>query len=530
MIKGSGVNYFLTQVGVTDLLQVFYSFESGNLTIPSISGASPIYSGLINGDTGVFWSKPGSGFFSGASVSIIQTGLYEDYFTNLLSFELLKTGKQLLINTLHNNSGYEVGLNDAHKLYFRSQNNGVDVYATLDTILSSKNLISVGYVTNYLELGYYNFNSQSFETQSFNMDFGQTRNDEKFIIGSGFTGYIDYFLNFNLLVSSDNLNQISSGWTHIPTGYFYEEETICTDRITGYGLTQYIITGFLGYSGQVFGGDGLNDFTGSFPTGATGYRNTGILESGYRQGALTVSECVTYTGDRTTLYDVLTGYASSFGMDKVVIINHLDNSDLVKVEKDYTPFNDIYNKKLVLINSGFYYPDFLISGNTLLTLNGISVINSGLSFSGQFIISNQFSTGDEIICDFKSGDQKFYTTGFSSLAFGYSGQQIFLNGQNLVSGNGFVVNGGALTITGGFTGISGLVFERPIALSYITGNQYIYSGTKFPKNAAIVFLNGIRQEKEEDYLEGSNHDLLKNNSFDEYDNNTLYEYEGTFWE
>jgi len=120
MIKGSGINYFLNQAGVNNLFRIFYTFESGSAYIPSVSGGNSIYSGLINGDTGIFWQKPGSGLFSGTYLTVSETGLGGEYFTNLFSFEAIKTGKQLLISTLENGSGYEIGLNDAHHLRKRT--------------------------------------------------------------------------------------------------------------------------------------------------------------------------------------------------------------------------------------------------------------------------------------------------------------------------------------------------------------------------------------------------------------------------
>ncbi len=528
MIKGSGINYFINQVGINDLLRVFYTFESGNDHVPSVSGGNPIYSGLINGDTGVFWQKPGSGLFSGTFLTINETGLGGEYFTNLFSFEAVKTGKQLLVSTLENGSGYEVGLNDAHRLYFRTKNNGVDNYSVSNINISSKNLVSFGYLTNYLEIGYYNFNSKLFETESFNQDFGQVRNDSKFVIGSGFEGYMDYFLNFNLLINSDSLNEIASGWCFIPTGFSYETEEVCSNGVTGFGPVLSFQTGFISYSGEILESDGIGDFTGAFPIRATGYRATGIIGSGYELGILTEQQCVTYTGSSSVLYDIFTGYASSYGMDKALITNYLSSQDLIKIEKEYVPFKDFYNKRLTLIDSGFYFETPLNSG-TNLYLNGVGAISSGFNFTGEFVISNQFLFGDEAIFDQKSGDKKYYTTGFNSLAFNYSGQQLFLNGQNLISGDGFIYNG-AITLTGQMTGISGVVFEFPVVLSYETGQNYLWTGQKFSRNGSIVFLNGIRQEINEDYSEGSKYDLLITNSFNDYNNNQIYQSEGTFWE
>lgn len=527
MTKGSGINYFIDQVGVSDLVKVFYTFESGQTYVPSVSGGNSLYSGLVNGNTSVFWQKPGSGFFSGTYLTV--NGFESDSFLNLFSFEVFSTGKQLICSNLDDTSGYEIGLNDAHKAYFRSRLNGVDVYATSNANISSKNLISVGYVTNNVEIGYYNFNSKKFETESFNQSFGNVKSNKQFVIGSGFTGYIDYFLNFDLFLSSDSLSQIASGWAFIPTGYTYQTEEICTQKITGYAPINYIKTGFVGYSGSILAADGVGDFTGAFPSSSTGFLVTGIVESGIIQSGLSHQECVTVTGAREVAYQVLTGYAKSFGMDKVFIANYLDNKDLVKVEREYGVFRDFYNKKLLPINSGFYSE---LNANTgfNLFLNGVGITNSGVYFNQNIVSSQDFSILDEIIYDIGSGSKHYYQTGFNSLAFNYIGQQIYLNGQNLISGDGFTVNGGALSIIGGYTGISGVVFEFPVSLPFETGSKYVWTGQRFARNGALVFLNGIRQIHGEDYLEGSNYDLLKSNNFNEYNNFVIYDNEGTFWE
>ena len=529
MSKGSGINYFISETDISDSLRVFYAFESGREYIPSIPTGNPIYSGQIT-NTGVFWSKPGSGLFSGSWVTINKTGIGSDYWTNLLSFESAATGKQLLISTLENGSGYEVGLNDAHKLYFRAQNNGINTYATSNINLSSKNLISVAYLTNNVEIGYYNFNSKSFESESFGQDFGSVRNDNKFVIGSGFTGYMDYFLNFNSFHNTDVLTQVASGWAFIPTGFIYETQNVCTTGITGFSTISTIQTGFVSYSGSITQSDGQSDFSEAFPVATAIASGTGILGTGYFTSGITGIQCVIYTGNRTPGYNILSGYAGSFGMDKVLFINYLDSQDLVKVEKDFIPFHNFYNKTANLISTGFYSSEILISGRENLYLNGVALIDSGVSYAETILTSNQFSIPDELIYDSKSGDKKTYLTGFNSLAFTYSGQQIFLNGQNLISGDGFVINGGAITITGQSTGISGVVFEFPIVLSYETGSRYVWTGQKFGRRASLVFLNGIRQEINEDYLEGSTYDLLIGNSFNEYNNNILYSSEGNFWD
>jgi len=530
MNKGSGINHFISQVGVSDLLQVFYTFESGGVTIPSVSGGIDIYSGLINGNINDFWSKPGSGFFSGNSVSILQTGMGQDYFTNLLSFELIKTGKHLLIDTLQNGSGYQIGVNDAHKLYFRSKDNDVDVYFTANFNLSSKNLISVGYLTNYVELGYYNFNSQTLEIESINASFGSTKNNDKFVIGSGLNGFVDYFLNFNLLISKTNLEKVCSGFCYIPTGLLRESGVICTNRITGYENIPFFKTGFVSCSGEILHADGIGDFSGSFPESSVVNRVTGVIESGYRQEPVFEVDCVSFLESESFLYESLTGYAMSFGMDKILMTNYIDSSDLCGFRVDRTPFYNFYNKPLSLVGSGFYTEDANGAENGLITLNGQCILDSGILKSNNFFISNLFSIGDDAFFDAALGSKKYFLNSITGIDIFYSGQQIFLNGVELISGLGFQSIGTKIFTVGEFSQVSGIVSERPIILPLVTGNNPFYSGDKFSRGSSIVFLNGVRQKNNYNYIEGSKFDLIKDNKFNENNNEVLYNRDGLFWE
>ena len=523
-MKESGINHFIEKAGVSDLFKIFYAFESGGGSIYSNSPISPLFTGQIIGDTGTFWSSPGSGLFSGTYVLVNQSGLNEDSFTNLISFECLSTGKQLFLSTLRNGSGYEIGLNDAHKIYFRSQTNGINTYATSPINISSKNLISIGYANQSLDIGYYDFNSQLFVNSNFTQDFGQVRNDDIFILGSGYTGYIDYFLNFDLLLAASQLNQIASGFLYTPTGVTYETELVCSTFVTGYSNTPYFKSGIIAYSGYDISYDGVGDFTGAFPT-SNAVPITGIIESGYQQIALTGSVCYTFTGQEMTLYGVNTGYSSSFGMDKIFINRLLQSGEIVKMESDLSFYSPFYNK---LANS--YGTGFLIdvnSGEINPYLNGLATTISGITFTSSYISSSEFSINDGLIYDLKSGNKNY---GEQSLVSTFSGQQIFFNGINLISGLDFNVSGNLIRLIGNNTGISGSVFEYPVSLKFDTGNKQIFSGEKVPRGNRLVYVNGLRQKINKDYFEGSKFDLLIKTLYNEEGNIIISSKEQLYWE
>lgn len=528
MIKGSGINYFSELNGLIDLWDVFYTFESGTSLISSISGANPIYSGAVIGDQASFWSKPGSGLFTGGYVAINNhTGLVSPSFTHIFSFEELTTGKQLLYSNIGGGSGYEIGLTDTKKIYAKTFNSNGPVVIATNFNLSSKNLITVSYLSNSFEFGYYNFNSQSLESERYTQLADKLISNKQSILGSGFNGYMDYYLYFNLLINSNTLNEIISGVYNIPTGYTYQTETVCTEIITGYQSIPYTITGITGYVNIIGFSDGVGDYTGLFPMSGVYSGVAGILETGVIQSGVTQLDCVTYTGAQAVAYQVLSGYSDSFQMDKVLYFRYLDSSDFQKLNKTNTPYSDYYNKQGELANTGFLFQDNVYSGNSNIFINGVAYINSGAIFDQNLILNEFYSYPDQIILDIASGNKVYDLE--APYAILYSGQEIFLNGVNLISGRDFVANGGNINLAGQNTGISGILFEFPIVLSNETGSKNLWTG-KLQRNTARLYLNGIRQYAGQDYIEGSSFDLLTGNTFNEYDNSVFYDNNGDFFE
>lgn len=527
MDKGSGIRYFCNQAELLDSAKVLYSFSSGSQYIQS--EADSFYSGFVNGDTGLFWSKPGSGLFSGSFIEIPGSGLYSRSFCGLLSFELFNTGKQLLLSNLDGFSGFEIGLNDAHKIYFRSKSDLIDNYFTSNLSISSKNLISFSFANNFLEIGHFNFSSKSFDLESAIQNFGQVSSNTPMLIGSGYTGYIDNFLFFNAYANGLSLNQVASGWIFSLTGFDFQTETTCLQEITGYVTVPFVETGIIQYSGDFSGGNGIGDFESVFPNSSSKSFVTGILLSGQFESGVTGLVCSTVTGGATPLFQLQSGYVKSFGMDKVFVKEQIDGDDLIKIVFNDDIFSNFYNKKTDSLGGSGFYSESLINSGSKIYLNGVYQ-DSGIIFSQNVVKSSLFASEDSVLHDSVYGGPLFYSSASGQFSTIFSGQEFFLNGQNLVSGINFVCSGDSTILTGDFTGISGTISEFFLAPFSKVGTGSYWPFTGLNKNGSVVFINGIRQVIDSQYKEGSFYDLLTFNEFDGYNNFIVYDKNGDFWE
>lgn len=531
-MKESGINYFYSGLSLdTDSFAILYTFEEGAGTnVASISIANPLFSGTITGDGSSFWDKPGSGLFSGNHIEINQaSGLDSNLsFSHILSYEQVTTGKQILYINRSNLSGYEFGLNDANKLYFETAGSEPIIATSLNN-LSSKNLISISYINNFLSFGYYNFNAQKFEFDNFQYNFDlQASNLPR--LGSGFTGYIDYYLYSNDYLGAETLNNLVSGWYAKPTGFTPNTVTICNEGITGYQDGNYFITGITGYqtTGYVFN-DGVGVGTGLFPSSGYTEALTGILSSGVKPIALTGLICETYSGLSEPIYQINESYISGFGMDKSLILHHVSGNDIIKRGDSKLLFDNHYNFNLQELNSGYYNEDFQTNtGNINLFFNGLANTLSGTELRNGFLFITGSDSNDLLFFDLASGNRNYSISG--RLDINYTGQEVFFNGINLISGYDFRAQGNQIFLTGNNTGISGVLFEYPLFYNSQTGNSVIYTGQKFSRDSSIYYFNGLRLRNRNDYIEGSDFDLLKDQNFDEENNLLIYDNNGQFWE
>tara|TARA_R110000824_G_scaffold791_5_gene4843 strand:- start:4605 stop:6758 length:2154 start_codon:yes stop_codon:yes gene_type:complete len=81
-------------------------------------------------------------------------------------------------------------------------------------------------------------------------------------------------------------------------------------------------------------------------------------------------------------------------------------------------------------------------------------------------------------------------------------QWVFFNGQKLVSGTNYIATTGFIP-TGYITGTTGVYFTIPPVdgTTQITGNSLSFEGSPFFPNSNIIFINGVRQDVSEYYVE-----------------------------
>ncbi len=529
-MKQSGINYFFNSLGLnTGTFPIFYTFEEGAGTlINSVSGGNARYSGILASATN-FWNKPGSGFSSGSFIQVQNTsGIFSQGWTQIFVYEKVNTNNSILFSSLSGNSGYNIGLTDSNKPYLESNNNGRIIGSSFNNY-SSKNAISISYLPNFLTIGYYNFNSKQVEQETFDYFFNVNRSDNWKLLPN-YTGFIDYWMYFNTYYNGQVLTKLFSGLGFIPTGTGYNIQTVYATGITGYQSGIFIQTGVTGYNITYSSGDGYSDFGGVFSDTGTAVALTGIINSGFILSGVVGNIVTNITGAPTVLFDVKSGYISSFGMQKIQMLNYIDSGDCIKDSYSRVTFDDNYNKLGVLNYSGFNFQVQYDTGIINLYMNGIGEANSGWYTSGTSIFFSGSDTIDDIFLDLKSGDKKSYRITGNAYVFQYSGQEIYLNGVNLISGLDFTVNGSTLTLTSRNTGVSGEIFEYPIVLNYTTGSFSVKTGLNFLRNTSNIYLNGIREQINKYYIEGGIFDNLSGNYYNNLNQVSIYNNNGLFWE
>ena len=527
-MKESGINYFLNNLEILPP-SVFYTFEDGaGSKISSVSSGNSMFSGQLS-SVGSFWSIPGSGFLHGNNVTISNgTGLNSTTFTHIISYEKTSTGSSILFDTSnYSKSGYVIGLTDSNKLYFQTYNNNINqpIVSANYNNLGTKNLIFLSYTTNYVEMGYYNYNSQQFETESFNNNYSLVPSNFA-TLGSLYTGYLDYYLYFNNFYGLNVLNELASGFYNTPTGLGYIINTITSTGITGYQSINYVQTGITGYATSPATFDGVGDFTGLFPLTSAVVNLTGIIQSGLVLSGVVGIKTINITGGLIELFYTNTGYVQSFGMDDVNFRNTTCSTDIIKLSTSLIPFDNNYNFTLSPVHSGYNIsnvaPINITTNNICLYDNGLSQYISGWYISNNLLFINGSNLTDNVFFDIGS-------PGNTGNLISFTGQQIFLNGLNLISGRDFITTAGIISLIN--NNPTGIIFEYPIISTSITGNNNIkYAGNRFSRNSSLIYVNGLRQLNEYDYVEGSSFDILIKNNYNQSNNDIIYDDDNLFWD
>lgn len=522
-MKETGLNYFYEKADISpDFWRVFYTFEeNAGSDILSVSGGLPFYNATLS-SVNSFWATPNSGFFSGNVATLsTTTGLNTSFWTQIFVYEKIKEGRA---NLAQRGTAYSIGVNDANKPYFQAGNS----IATSSLAWSDKNALLVSYMPNGVNIGYYDFTTQKVLTEQFLGDF-QADTTGSLVLGSGFIGYFDYYAYINDIVSPDSASVLLSGLQFTPTGRSYEVETLCQNTITGYQSILMVETGITGYRSVPSGNEGRDFYSGEFPVQSIIVPMTGIISQSTFESGVTGLSCQEYTGSFVDILHQNTGYASTFGFTKATLVFPSGQSDLTSRGLNLTPSLNIYNLNAQQQGSAFYPQEPATpTGKFNIYQNGLAIYFSGLSFSGDFFTIDNAEIGDIATYDLIDGHKAIYSsTGAFPIA--YSGQLIFLFGLKLESGKDFTSNGSEITLTSENALVSGLVFEYPNALPFTTGQQFIWSGERFPRLGNVVFINGLRQKVGYDYFEGCFIDKLGQNRYNYFDETVIYQNTDDFW-
>lgn len=264
--------------------KIFYDFDSfsgGNVN--SIQSGDSNYSGsIINYNSSFKDQASGSGFFNGQYIQIQNTtGIQSEAATIIFSQQKTGISNGTIFSHLDSSgpSGWEVGINQANKLYYKNYVNGSPNYHTLGSYLSDKNLCAItvsefgsvgihrlnfqnkpetSFVDNFItnenpgtqNVINYNFDSEEFSVLSHSISNGSTWN-----IGSGeflYKGYMDSFLYFDSELNKDQLRNIARS--------IYADYQVVADvsgtisgQITGYQVSGSGVSGEMGTSFNVSG-------------------------------------------------------------------------------------------------------------------------------------------------------------------------------------------------------------------------------------------------------------------------------------
>lgn len=526
-MKESGINYFFNSLGLNSgSWDILYTFEENAGTVlDSISGAQSQYSAVLSNNTN-FWQKPGSGYFNGFPAVVSNaSGAFSNFWTMVFSYEKTSANGGILFSNLNTISGFEIGITDSNKVYFKTPT----AIVCSSNNYSSKNLVTFSYLPNYLTIGYYNFTSQNLEQEFFNFNFNVQESDN-WHLGPSYTGYMDYFMYFSTYYDGNTLSELFSGLYNIPTGTGYNITSYTTSGITGFQNIILTVTGVTGYR-IAYDLNGYPDYLGVFPSSGIVIPLVGVISSTTQSLGLTGLTTFNNTGNQITLFNNLTGYSSSFGMQKVQILQpYIQNNDILKDSYNRTPYNYVYNNIGVFNYTGFYLNSNYSTGQLNIFLNGLAQANSGFYITGNYLVLTGCDVNDILIFDLQAGSkQMFNTSTLQAYPFVFTGQELFLNGVNLVSGYDFNYDGANIYLTTRNSGVSGYIFEYPVGLAYTTGNYSFKTGSLFDKDGANIYLNGIRLLDNIQYIEGAVFDNYSGNYYNNLYQTQIYDDNNNYW-
>jgi hypothetical protein len=265
------------------------------------------------------------------------------------------------------------------------------------------------------------------------------------------------------------------------------------------------------------------------------------LDSGIQPTPFYVfKNCNQLLGLKLEDYTYDTDYIYKFGMEGVSYIGNVNSEDLSELYVFPSSHNKTNINNLVLVDrtSNTYILDDNYELNQLnLYENGVGLLGSGYNITGSiynsgieiledFIVDGSSvlpkkipDLSDVVILDLINGNRFSFEvpSAYSFAASGYipnfnvSTNNLYLNGVKLLSGVDYITSGSNVLFGNSITGISGKIFNLPNdSDSYLryTGNFSNKFTNKFARGTSSLYINGIRQVLDLDYMEIANASLL----------------------
>ncbi len=295
------INKTINDLSISSL-KILYDFNSysGNF-INSIEPAGLDYSGEIKSFNNNFVNNSsGSGFFDGQCIEIKNvSGITSESATILFSQTKTGVSNGVIFSHMDPNgpSGWEVGINEANKYYFKNYIDGSPNYKTLDSYLCDQNLCAItvsdiggvslsrlnfakkeepAIINSFIEsrdpnsgVEYYRF-----DHQEINLPEHSISNGSNWHVGSGeflYQGYMDYFLYFDSELNQDQLRKISRS-IYSTINFVPEVSGVVSGQITGEEVFVSGVSGEVGIkhtlTGSTTGSGYYTNYVGQPQTGA----------------------------------------------------------------------------------------------------------------------------------------------------------------------------------------------------------------------------------------------------------------------
>jgi hypothetical protein len=460
---------------------VFYNF--GNLSggnVESVSGANPNSSGIplgvgfsVNSNVGYF---PGSGYLKISN----PTGELVDW-TLICSFQKNSTTDGVLFSNFSEGSiksGFVLGVTAGNKLYVESYDEKGPIVHQCPTVLGKKNVVAVTKIGQSIYFDYLNGNSKEIisykvETShkafldSNNWTLGAAPDAPAHFSGNIWNGTIDNFLLINDSIRPSEIQEI---------------------------------------------------FKGIYSTGNPPSENL--------------------------------SYSYSLGMNEVSFLKETDTQDAFDVYAALQTVGVVSLNKDAIYDGvyGEFFGSSDITGAVTAFLNGVAQVpHSGYSVSGTYYRASYTLTGNFLPSGSQFFSNKFYSaddrlvydnnTEVSLSAYRYNfdfshdgsvdtflpysldpaTDLVFFEGMKLVYNVDYVSVGSGISFEAGnplYEGMNGALIiapKHPNVTQLITGQHSVaLTNQIFARGTSLVWMNGMRQNLDEDYIEVSSIDPLAN--------------------